>query len=107
MSEGSLTDAEFGELEDQGLDWVLRHISEQDADIARLKQEIERIRVALEAATKEIERLKEENAHFSWRDKDKNKLISELADALFDMAPDPNDEFFGPFIQRARGATQE
>ncbi len=69
VSDGSLTDAEFGELEEQGLDWVLRHISEQDADIARLKQEIERILtkaekdknsllVALEAATKEITKLK-------------------------------------------------
>ncbi len=29
----------------------------------------------------EIERLKEENAHFAWRDSDKNKLIAELAHA--------------------------
>ena len=35
----------------------------------------------------EIERLKEENAHFAWRDKDKDKLITELADALAGMKP--------------------
>jgi hypothetical protein len=51
----------------------------------------------------EIERLKEENAHFAWRDKDKNKLITELADALeeYDMLPCPKYE---TLIQRAREA---
>lgn len=30
----------------------------------------------------EIERLREENAHFAWRDKDKNKLIKSLLDGM-------------------------
>lgn len=34
------------------------------------------------ARVDQVESLKEENAHFAWRDKDKNKLITELADAL-------------------------
>ncbi len=45
MSDRSLTNAEFGELEEQGLDWVLRHISGQDADIKRLKHQNEWINV--------------------------------------------------------------
>ncbi len=36
-----LTEAEIGSLKEQGLDWVLEHISEQDADIERLKHQNE------------------------------------------------------------------
>jgi hypothetical protein len=36
----------------------------------------------LAAKDAEIERLREENAHFAWRNADKNKLITELCDAL-------------------------
>lgn len=43
-------------------------IAEKDAEIERLKTEI----------TNYVE----ENAHFAWRDQGKNKLITELCDAL-------------------------
>jgi hypothetical protein len=52
----------------------------------------------------EIERLKEENAHFAWRDKDKNKIINELSDALKTKACWKEDV---ELIQRAREATKD
>lgn len=60
----------------------------------------------------EIERLKEENGHFAWRDEDKNNLITELCDALSmsglreyakgDLSTVDVDEL----VDRAREATQ-
>jgi hypothetical protein len=53
----------------------------------------------------EIERLKEENAHFAWRDKDKNKLITKLANALELPFEEWTDQ--SGLIQQAREATKD
>ncbi len=90
-----------------------KEIRDKDEEIERLKAALDAIDdhgralsfvETLNAQKAEIVRLKEENAHFEWRDKDKNKLITELADALFDIAPDPLDDCFGSLIDRAREA---
>ena len=59
----------------------------------------------------EVARLKEENAHFAWRDTDKNRLIAELADALEEEFGESRDLMQGQqrpwnLIQRAREATK-
>jgi len=45
-------------------------------------REIAQLMDDLRAKDEEIDRLKEENAHLAWRDKDKNTLITELAREL-------------------------
>ena len=57
------------------------------AEIERLKNIVRATEVERDAADKICETLREENAHFAWRDKDKDKLITELADALAGMKP--------------------
>ena len=74
---------------------IRKAFAEKDAEIDRLK-------AALEAVDDHGRALL-----FMETLKAKNKLIGELADALFDMAPDPYDDFFGPLIQRAREVTRE
>ena len=54
----------------------------------------------IERLNAEIERLKEENAHFAWRDSDKNRIIIELAAAVENCEPDGFQ--YGPLIERAR-----
>lgn len=54
----------------------------------------------------EIERLKEENAHFAWRDADKNRLITELCDALESLIDWKVKPLRGDLLQRAREATK-
>ena len=51
----------------------------------------------------EIERLKEENAHLAWRDKDQKQLITELCDAL--EKANPTDRY-RKLLQRAREETK-
>lgn len=75
----------------------------KDAEIKRLRES--QPALIFEALYAEILRLKEENAHFAWRDKDKNKLITELADALECYSESwPMKET--DLLQRAREATK-
>jgi FtsZ-binding cell division protein ZapB len=95
-----------------------------ESDVTRLRAEIERLReyaCQCEASVHstqqgysnlqaEIERLNEENAHFAWRDKDKNKLITELADWI--SGPDGDEHWHpdthtGRLLKRAREATKD
>lgn len=63
----------------------------------------------IKAKDAEIVRLKEENGHFAWRDKDKNSLITELCDALYDHMGFNTKRTFTQdekLIERAREATK-
>ncbi len=87
-----------------------------NAEIERLNKHIKEQAVFLNGAAEEIARLTAENKELDLGMKESTKkivdqiaelsrkdhLITELANALFDMAPDPHDEFFGPLISRAQ-----
>jgi hypothetical protein len=67
----------------------------------------------IERLNAELDRLKEENAHLASRDKDKNKIIAELASALFAYWDNPysnggtsGDNETLELIQSARRATE-
>ena len=76
---------------------------ESDAKIDRPRES--QPALIFEALYAEILRLKEENAHFAWRDKDKNKLITELCDALEKWCV-PMRHGESKLIERAREATK-
>jgi hypothetical protein len=65
--------------------------------------EVRRLEGVIREKDAEIERLKEENAHFAWRDKDKNRLIIELCDALDGPRFDAIHQ--RELVQRAQEAT--
>jgi hypothetical protein len=95
------------------LELVYGDLKLAQSEIERLKQRIEQSYEKQtfkewEANKAEIERLKEENAHFAWRDADKNKLITELCDALgwWALQRDYQPDFAQKLIQRAREATR-
>jgi hypothetical protein len=95
-----------GETLDDLLHELSWQIKEKDAVIETMNEAHKLLMAEKDA---EIERLKEENAHFAWRDKDKDKLITELADALWGATCDMHGgapETTSELIQRAREATR-
>ena len=66
----------FGELDRKVQQELYPEIERQKAIIAQLCDDD--YGDALTRANAEIVRLKEENAHFAWRDEDKNELIAQL-----------------------------
>ena len=85
--------------------WIKAHdrIVQQDVIIETMN---EAHKVLIAEKDVEIERLKSALVKAYSDVTYQRTLITELCDALFDMAPDPYDDFFGPLIQRAREATR-
>ena len=57
----------------------------------------------IERLNAEIERLKEENAHYAWRDTDKNRIITELVAALEECGTKPFVDLKGRAGKAVRG----
>lgn len=87
-------------------------IADQRAEIERLLTKAEKdkntLLISLEAATKEVQRLKEENevtVRVCNENTDLKKLVTELCEALDQSNPFDRDDAFD-LIQRAREATR-